>query len=52
MVETQQASGGAMIGTAIIIGLILYIFPSLVLWLAWLLVILMFIGGLVTLMTK
>jgi hypothetical protein len=48
--ETQKASGGAMIGTAIIIGIIILIFPFLVYWLAWFLVLVMFFGGLVALM--
>lgn len=52
MVETQQASGGAMILTAIIIGLIIWIFPFLVYWLAWFLVIVMFLGGVATLLTS
>ncbi|HSO25302.1 MAG TPA: hypothetical protein VLR54_01645 [Methanobacteriaceae archaeon] len=39
-----------MIGTAIIIGIIILIFPFLVYWLAWFLVLVMFFGGLVALM--
>jgi len=50
IVETQKASGGAMIGTAIIIGIIILVFPFLVYWLAWFLVFVMFFGGIVALM--
>jgi hypothetical protein len=50
--ETQQASGGAMIGTAIIIGIIILVFPLLVYWLAWFLVFVMLIGGIVALFTQ
>jgi hypothetical protein len=49
-VETQKASGGAMIGTAIIIGIIILVFPFLVYWLAWFLVFVMFFGGIIALM--
>ena len=52
MMETTQASGGSMMAFAVIIGIFIWIFPGLVLWLAWLLVILTFIGGLVTFMQK
>ncbi len=52
MVETQQASGGAMIGMAIIIGIIILIFPFLVYWLAWFSVFMLLIGGIVALMTQ
>jgi len=52
MVETQQMSGGAMMATAVVIGLIIWIFPFLVYWLAWFLVIVMFLGGLATILTK
>jgi uncharacterized membrane protein len=50
LVETQKASGGAMIGTAIIIGIIILVFPFLVYWLAWFLVFVMFFGGIIALM--
>ncbi|WP_157931948.1 hypothetical protein [Methanobacterium subterraneum] len=52
MVETQQASGGGMIAMAIIIGIIILIFPFLVYWLAWFSVFMLFIGGVVALMTQ
>ncbi|MEN6329623.1 MAG: hypothetical protein ABFC91_04960 [Methanobacteriaceae archaeon] len=52
MVETQQASAGGMIGLAIIIGLLIWIFPLLVYWFAWLAVFMLFFGGLVALFAK
>jgi hypothetical protein len=52
MVETAQASGGSMMGLAVIIAIIILIFPVLVYWLAWFAVIILFIGGLVALMQK
>ena len=50
--ETQQASGGSMMALAIIIAIIILIFPFLVYWLAWFSVLMLFIGGLVAIMTK
>jgi UPF0716 family protein affecting phage T7 exclusion len=50
--ETTQASGLSMMAFAVIIGIFIWIFPGLVLWLTWLLVILTFIGGLVTFMQR
>jgi hypothetical protein len=50
--ETQQMSGGAMIGLAIIIGIIILIFPLLVWWMAWFAVFMLFFGGLAALLTK
>ena len=50
--ETQQASGGSMIILAIIIGIVILLFPFLVYWLAWFSVFMLFIGGLVALMSK
>lgn len=52
MVETQQASGGAMIALAIIIGLLIWIFPLLVYWFAWLAVFMLLFGGIIALLTK
>ena len=49
--ETSRASGISMMVIAIIIAIIIYLFPALVVWLAWLLVIIMFLGGLLTFLT-
>jgi hypothetical protein len=45
--DAGKTSGGSMMVLAIIIAIIIYIFPFLVYWLAWLLVILLFLGGLI-----
>jgi hypothetical protein len=52
MVETRQASGGGMILLAIILAILLALFPFLVIWLAWLAVIILFIGGIAALFTR
>lgn len=52
MVETQQASAGGMIGLAIIIAILILVFPLLVYWLAWFAVFMLFIGGLAALFTQ
>jgi len=52
MPETRQLSAGGMIGLAIILGILLALFPFLVIWLAWFAVILLFLGGVVALFTK
>jgi hypothetical protein len=49
MVETRQASGGGLILLAIILAILLFLLPGLVLWLAWIGVIILFIGGLASL---
>ena len=49
MVETRQASGGGLILLAIILAILLFLLPALVLWLAWIGVIILFIGGLASL---
>jgi hypothetical protein len=50
--ETQQMSAGGMMGLAIILAIVLLLLPGLVLWIAWLAVILLFIGGLAALFTR
>jgi hypothetical protein len=45
-------SGGAMIGLAIIIGLVILLFPFLVHWMAWFSVFMLFFGGVVALITQ
>jgi hypothetical protein len=49
MVETRQASGGGLILLAIILAILLFLLPGLVLWLVWIGVIILFIGGLASL---
>ena len=50
--EVQQISGGAMVGWAIILAIILLFIPGLVIIFAWISVILMFLGGIGVLMAK
>jgi hypothetical protein len=45
-------SAGGMIGLAIILAIVLLILPGLVLWIAWLAVILLFVGGLAALFMR
>ncbi len=52
MVETKQLSGGGMILLAIILAIILALIPSLVIWLAWLAIIILFLGGIAALFTR
>ncbi|MGZ4934288.1 MAG: hypothetical protein ACXVI0_10985 [Halobacteriota archaeon] len=52
MVETYQASGGGMILLAIILAILILLFPGLVIWFAWLGVILLFIGGIAALFAR
>lgn len=51
MMETKQMSAGGMIGLAIILAIVLLLFPVFVIWIAWLAVILLFIGGIAALFT-
>jgi hypothetical protein len=52
MADTQTMSGGAMIGLAIIIGILIWIFPLLVYWFAWFAVLMLFFGGIAALFVK
>jgi hypothetical protein len=52
MMETTQISAGGMIGLAIILAIVLLILPGLVLWIAWLAVIILFLGGIAALFTR
>ncbi|WP_286474122.1 hypothetical protein [Methanobacterium sp. CWC-01] len=52
MVETQQASAGGMIGLAIIIAILILVFPFLIYWLAWFAVFMLFFGGIAALFAK
>jgi len=49
--EQQQMSAGAMIGLAIILAALIWLLPGLVIFIAWLAVILLFIGGVAALFT-
>jgi VIT1/CCC1 family predicted Fe2+/Mn2+ transporter len=50
--EQKQMSAGGMILLAIILGAILALWPFLAVWLAWVAIILLFIGGLLALFTR
>lgn len=52
MAETQQISGGAMIGWAIILAIILLLFPGLLIWFAWISVFFLLFGGIAALFSK
>ena len=45
-------SGIGMILLAIILAIILVLFPSLIIWLAWLAIIILFLGGLTAVFTR
>jgi hypothetical protein len=51
MVETQQATGGSMVGLAIIFLIILLLFPAFALWLLYVAILVMLIGGVVALLS-
>lgn len=52
MAQTQQLSGGAMVGWAIILAIILLFIPGLVIIFAWISVIVMLLGGIAVLMAQ
>ena len=49
MVETQQASGGSLVGLAIIFLIILLLFPAFAIWLLYVAIVVMLIAGIVSL---
>jgi hypothetical protein len=49
MVETNQASGGSLLGLAIIFLIILLLFPGFALWLLYVAIVVMLIAGIVSL---
>jgi hypothetical protein len=49
MVETQQATGGSMVGLAIIFIIILLLFPAFALWLLYVAIFVILISGIVAL---
>jgi len=52
MVETQQATGGSMVGFAIIFLILFLLFPGFVIWLMWIAILVLLIGGIISLVTK
>lgn len=50
MVEQQQASGGSLVGVAIIILILFLLFPAFTAWLIWILIIWMLIIGIIGLL--
>ncbi|WP_197050633.1 hypothetical protein [Methanobacterium sp. SMA-27] len=52
MVETQQASGGSLLGLAIIFLIILLLFPGFALWLLYVAILVMLISGIIALIAK
>lgn len=52
MVETQQANGGSLVGLAIILLIILVLFPGFALWLLYVAILVMLITGIVALISK
>jgi len=51
MVETQQASGGSLLGLAIIFLIILLLFPAFAIWLLYMAIVVMIILGIVSLIS-
>ncbi|MFZ0011096.1 MAG: hypothetical protein WAL97_04210 [Halobacteriota archaeon] len=52
MAERGLLSGIGMILLAIILAIILALFPSLIIWLAWLAIIILFLGGIAAVFTR
>lgn len=50
--EPTKLSGGSMIGLAIIIAIVIIVFPMFIYWYAWLAVFMLFIGGIVALLQQ
>jgi hypothetical protein len=49
--ETQQASGGSLVGLGIIFLILFLLFPVFTVWLLWIAIVVMIIAGLVALLT-
>ena len=49
MVETNQASGGSLVGFAIIFLIIFLLFPAFAIWLLYVAIVVMLIAGIVSL---
>ena len=52
MAERGQLSAAGMIILAIILAIVLLLLPFLVIWIAWLAVIILFLGGIAALFTR
>jgi hypothetical protein len=52
MAEIGLWSGIGMILLAIVLAIILALFPSLIIWLAWLAIIILFLGGIAAVFTR
>lgn len=46
VVEKQQATGGSLVGFAIIFLILFLLFPVFTVWLLWIAIVVMFIAGL------
>lgn len=46
MVEKQQATGGSLVGFAIVFLILFLLFPVFTVWLLWIAIVVMFIAGL------
>jgi hypothetical protein len=52
MVDQQQATGGSMVGVALILLILFLLFPVFTWYLLWIAIIVMLIGGIIALITK
>ena len=52
MVETQQASGGSLVGLAIIFLIILLLFPAFAIWLLYVAIVVMLLAGIISLIAR
>ena len=52
MAERGLMSGIGMVVVAVILAIILALIPSLIIWIAWLAVIILFLGGIAAIFTR
>lgn len=52
MAETQQISGGSLVAIGIIILILFLLFPYLTIWLIWLAIFVLIVGGAITILLK
>jgi hypothetical protein len=52
MVETQQATGGSMVGMGLILLILFLLFPVFTWYLMWFAILFMLIGGIISLFVK
>lgn len=52
MVDTQQATGGSMVGFALILLILFLLFPVFTWYLMWIAILFMLIGGIISLFVK